>query len=209
MLDQKKFYDLIYSAQRIQRMKTEMTMYNEPDQQEQIRHWNQCLEVVARTRDKASYMKFYDHFAPRLKSWLLGLTRDGALAEELVQETMLTVWRKAHLFNSEKAAASTWLFRVARNLHLDHLRKQQVKDKHQHYLVDEEPDEEEVSSDGVKIRDAIKRLPVQQAQVIYKSYFEGKSHQEISDELGVPLGSVKSSLRLAFQKLSVELRQKV
>ncbi len=182
-------------------------MYNEPEQLEQIRHWNECLEAVSRTRDKATYMRFYDHFAPRLKSWLLGLTKDSTLAEELVQETMLTVWRKAHLYDSGKAAASTWLFRVARNLHLDYLRKQQVKDRNQHYLVEDEYEEQDVTHDSVKIRDAIKRLPVQQAQVIYKSYFEGKSHQEISDELGVPLGSVKSSLRLAFQKLSVEMRQ--
>ncbi|SIS41520.1 sigma-70 family RNA polymerase sigma factor [Neptunomonas antarctica] len=191
-------------------MNTEMTMDYEPDQKDSIQHWNRCLEAVATTKDKATYMLFYDHFAPRLNSWLLGVTKDAELAEELVQETMLTVWRKSGQYDSSKAAASTWLFRIARNMHVDHLRRLKVRARADSMMLDVEPDEPEVHGgmhyDTARIRDAIKQLPVQQAQVIYKSYFEGKSHQEIANDMDLPLGSVKSSVRLAFQKLSKVLR---
>jgi RNA polymerase sigma-70 factor (ECF subfamily) len=185
-------------------------MDHEPDQKDSIQHWNRCLEAVATTKDKATYMLFYDHFAPRLNSWLLGVTKDAELAEELVQETMLTVWRKSGQYDSNKAAASTWLFRIARNLHVDHLRRLKVRTRADSMMLDVEPDEAEMQGgmhyDTARVRDAIKQLPVQQAQVIYKSYFEGKSHQEIASDMDLPLGSVKSSVRLAFQKLSKVLR---
>jgi RNA polymerase sigma-70 factor (ECF subfamily) len=190
-------------------MKQDIRMHNESDSSAQISHWNQCLESIAKSRDKQQYMLFYDHFAPRLKSWLLGVTKDDTLAEEIAQETMMTVWRKAHQYDSSKAAASTWIFRIARNLHVDHLRRQQVRDRANWIFDDTETVDYDVHSDGRKIRDEIKKLPVQQAQVIFKSFFEGKSHQEISDEMSIPLGSVKSSLRLAFQKLSKAVRPEI
>ena len=182
-------------------------MSKEQEQTDSIKHWNACLEEVAKTRDKVAYMRFYDHFAPRLNSWLLGLTKDGALAEELVQETMLSVWRKADQYNSAKAAASTWLFRIARNLHIDHIRRAQVRERALSQTSDGEEVNYEINADSARIHQAISNLPVQQAQVIYKSYFEGKSHQEIANDMDLPLGTVKSSLRLAFQKLSHEMRQ--
>ncbi len=187
-------------------MKQEARMQDESDPRDQIKHWNTCLERIASTGDKHMYMDFYDHFAPRLKSWLLGVAKDDVLAEELTQETMMTVWRKSKQYDSKKAAASTWIFRIARNLHVDHLRRQRVRDKAVLVYDECETVNYDAHADSFRIRDEIKKLPVQQAQVIYKSYFEGKSHQEISDEMSLPLGSVKSSLRLAFQKLSKAVR---
>ncbi len=187
-------------------MKTETMMHNEPEPINSIQHWNECLETVAATRDKQAYLAFYDYFAPRLNSWLLGLTKNPTLSEELAQETMLSVWRKASQFDSSKAAASTWVFRIARNLYLDHLRRLKVRDKALLTLEDPEQEATDNGVDNERLRNAIKQLPIQQAQVIYKSYFEGKSHQEISDDMQLPLGSVKSSLRLAFQKLCKVMR---
>jgi len=177
-------------------------MYRESEQQDPNLQWNGCLETVGLSRDRVAFMALYDHFAPRLNRWLLRLTGDTSLAEELVQETMLTVWRKACLYDSRKAAASTWLFRIARNLYLDHLRRVKVRGGDPVELTDPQPADDEWQLDARRIREALKTLPVVQAQVIYKSYFEGKSHQQIAAELELPLGSVKSSLRLAFQKLS-------
>jgi RNA polymerase sigma-70 factor (ECF subfamily) len=191
-------------------MKSETPMNKDAGQAKSIKHWNECLEQVAKTRDKHAFMRFYDHFAPRLNSWLLGLTKDAVLAEELVQESMLTVWRKAEQYNSAKAAASTWLFRIARNQYIDHIRRHLVREKAKNALG--ESSEEvafEANADAPRIHQAISKLPQQQAQVIYKSYFEGKSHQEIADDMDLPLGTVKSSLRLGFQKLSNEMRQDV
>lgn len=175
-------------------------MHENTEDMDQTRHWNACLEAVARTRDKALYLRFYDHFAPRLQSWLTGLTRDAHTAEELVQEAMITVWRKAEQYDSSKAAASTWLYRIARNLYVDQLRREKVRSRGAIYL-EEPPPIDEPEGDAERVRKAIESLPFQQAQVIYKSYFEGKSHQEIALDMDLPLGSVKSSLRLAFQKL--------
>ncbi|WP_207780458.1 sigma-70 family RNA polymerase sigma factor [Pokkaliibacter plantistimulans] len=173
-------------------------------------HWLHCMAAVAGQRDKASFMQIYDYFAPRLNSYLHGLGASPALAEELVQESLLSLWRKAHQFNPDKAALSTWLFRIARNLFIDAMRRQP------NWLLSELDMEEEIDphspsgdshADGLKVQQAIQQLPMMQAQVVYKSYFEAKSHSEIAEELQIPLGSVKSSLRLAFQKLRVFLGQ--
>jgi RNA polymerase sigma-70 factor (ECF subfamily) len=181
-------------------------MQEDPTKQATGQCWNSCLEQVAASRDKAAFMAFYDHFAPRLNSWLLSSTKNSSLAEELVQEAMLSVWRKAELFDSSKSSASTWLFRIARNLHIDYLRKEKNRLRDSELRPDSEVTLFECNPDSSKIHQAMRDLPLQQAQVIYKSYFEGKSHQEISDDMDIPLGSVKSSLRLAFQKLSKAMR---
>lgn len=182
-------------------------MHTDSEQANAILQWNHCLTAVAKTKDKALFMTFYDHFAPRLTSWLLGLCKDPSLAEELAQEALLTVWRKADQYDADKAAASTWVFRIGRNLYLDHTRRQKVRDRAAVIMMDEdEPETPEINADAERLQQAIKALPVQQAQVLYKSYFEGKSHQEIASDMDLPLGSVKSSLRLAFQKLCQVLR---
>ncbi len=181
-------------------------MANNTDKHTEIEHWSRCLAQVGRTRDRVLYLRFYDHFFPRLQSWLLGVTRDSTLAEELAQETMLIVWRKAAQYDASKAAASTWLFRIARNLYIDQLRRRQVQSRGRGLLTEEHTWFAEHTADAARVRQAIRQLPQQQAQVIYKSYFEGKSHQEIANDMDMPLGSVKSSLRLAFQKLCTALR---
>lgn len=180
-------------------------MYKEPDPQG-TQYWNQCLMQLGQTGDRQLYQQFYHHFAPRLNSWLLSQTRDPILAEELVQDTMMAVWRKAAQYDAAKAAASTWLFRIARNLYIDQMRRAQVRERGKAKLVEDDTHFDDQPADASRVRQAMRDLPVQQAQVVYKSYFEGKSHQEIANEMEIPLGSVKSSLRLAFQKLCKALR---
>ncbi len=128
-----------------------------------------------------------------------------------MQETMLAVWRKAHMYNRSKAAASTWIFTLARNLSIDWMRKQKYPEyglEEWHEEPDEHnPGEEMVTSD--RLNRAIAQLPEKQAQVIYMSFFEGRSHSDISDRLGVPLGSVKSRIRLASEKLKTIWRDGV
>jgi RNA polymerase sigma-70 factor (ECF subfamily) len=189
----------------MQGMNVTNMMDNEAGQNEQ--DWDQCLSQLAKSRDKQLYQALYSYFAPRLNSWLLAKTRDAAEAEELVQEVMTMVWRKASQYDRSKAAASTWLFRIARNLYIDRLRRQRVRRRA--LTASEEPTVQIADGqlDSGKLQQAIRALPQQQAQVIYKSYFEGKTHSEIAADLEIPLGTVKSSLRLAFQKLSQTLRQ--
>lgn len=162
--------------------------------------WADCMERVAKERDKQSFMLLFDHFSPRVNAYLLGQGVESATAEDLTQDALLALWNKAHLYKREKAAVSTWLFRVARNLWIDRLRKQrgiayEADDK----LVESYEPEPTLNADGDRLKKVIEQLPNNQAQVVYKSYYEGKSHSEIASETGMPLGSVKSSLRLAIR----------
>lgn len=174
------------------------------ERRKQVRDdWSACLTALAESRDKSEFARLFSHFAPRVKSYILRLGMPEASAEEITQEAMLLVWRKAHLFNRAKASASTWIFTLARNQSIDRMRR----DKMPLYELPEEepdPDERDMNEHGVledRMRAAIETLPENQAQVLHLSYYEGKSHSEIADQLGIPLGSVKSRLRLAFSKL--------
>ncbi|MBD2858119.1 sigma-70 family RNA polymerase sigma factor [Spongiibacter sp. KMU-158] len=164
-------------------------------------YWSQCVLNIAQHRDKQSFMAIYDYFSPRVNAYLLGQGVEPQLAEDLTQEALLTLWNKARLYNPEKAAVSTWLFRVARNLWIDRLRKSRrvayESDELLEFVADEgEPLE---VSDADRLKAVIDSLPRNQAQAVYMSYYEGKSHSEIAEETGMPLGSVKSCLRLAIK----------
>ncbi|GAB3378243.1 sigma-70 family RNA polymerase sigma factor [Spongiibacter taiwanensis] len=162
--------------------------------------WAECMEKIAQERDKRSFLLLFDHFSPRVNAYLLGQGVDSATAEDITQEALLALWNKAHLYRPEKAAVSTWLFRVARNLWIDKLRKQRgIAYEQDDRLADELTEEPTMAPDGDRLRAAMEALPVNQAQVVFKSYYEGKSHSEIAAETGMPLGSVKSSLRLAIK----------
>ncbi|WP_372864056.1 sigma-70 family RNA polymerase sigma factor [Spongiibacter sp.] len=164
--------------------------------------WAECMLKVAENRDKDSFMLLFDHFSPRVNAYLLGQGAAAAMAEDLTQEALLALWNKAHLYNREKAAVSTWLFRVARNLWIDRLRRQRgIAYESDENLVEAAASEPTLDADGERLLAVIAQLPRNQAQVVYKSYYEGKSHSEIALEAGMPLGSVKSSLRLAIRAL--------
>ncbi len=162
---------------------------------------------IAAEQDRDAFEALFRHFAPRVKAYMLKLGTDGSLADELAQETMLMVWRKAVQFDRSKAAPSTWIFTIARNLRIDAFRKinRPELDPNDPALV---PEAEEAADDRVEreqyavlIRTAMKELNEEQAQVVQLSFFEDKSHSEIAEELGIPLGTVKSRLRLAFGRV--------
>ena len=176
-------------------------MAKEATQQERTgAFWADCMERVAGERDKKSFMLLFDHFSPRVNAYLLGQGVEASLAEDLTQDALLALWNKAHLYKREKAAVSTWLFRVARNLWIDRLRKQRgIAYESDENLTETYEPEPSINADGDRLLRVIEQLPNNQAQVVYKSYYEGKSHSEIALETGMPLGSVKSSLRLAVR----------
>ncbi|MBR9865592.1 MAG: sigma-70 family RNA polymerase sigma factor [Oceanospirillales bacterium] len=165
--------------------------------------WSDLLGSLAVKPDKHIYARLFNHFAPKVKAYIVRLGVALSAAEELTQEVMLSVWRKAHMYHPEKAAASTWIFTLARNQSIDWMRKQ----KYPQYSLDEWSEtasesgqgEQEVLSD--RVARAISQLPEKQSQVIYMSYFEGRSHGDIASRLDIPLGSVKSRIRLASEKL--------
>ncbi|MEH6445522.1 MAG: sigma-70 family RNA polymerase sigma factor [Oceanospirillaceae bacterium] len=181
-------------------------------QQEALIDWSDLLSILALKREKELYIQIYQHFAPKIKAYIIRLGMVNTTAEELMQETMLSVWHKAHLYDASKAVASTWIFRLARNKSIDWMRKQKYPD---YSLQDwlEEPAENNncgeqlITSD--RMAKIIKQLPEKQGQVIYMSFYEGRSHVEIAARLGIPLGSVKSRIRLASQKIKMIWKDEV
>lgn len=172
---------------------------------------------VTNDRDKEAFSKLFDHFAPRLRSYSLAQQPGATLvADDLAQEVMIKVWNKSHLYNPDKAALSTWIFTMARNHRIDQLRRNSriVSDIDPmdiwHEVEDEDSDPfQRVQSNraGERVKEGLKHLPNEQVQVLAKVYLEGKSHQETADELTLPLGTVKSRVRLALQKLEVILKR--
>ncbi|MEH6592096.1 MAG: sigma-70 family RNA polymerase sigma factor [Halioglobus sp.] len=174
--------------------------------------WSECLQLIAKNQDRAAYTRLFRHFAPLMKAFALsGSTMSANHADELVQEVMIKVWQKAAAFNPEKAAASTWVYTIARNCRTDMFRRLQKFDTSltaEDIGGDLETEEaflvlhRKRSRD--RIRGLIKDLPEDQAQILNKVYMEGKSHSEVAGELDIPLGTVKSRVRLAVQKLQIQ-----
>ena len=177
--------------------------------------WSECLVLIARSEDRAAFTRLFRHFAPLLKAFALsGSNLSATLADELVQEAMLKVWQKAGAFNPEKAAASTWVYTIARNCRTDMFRRLQKFDTPlaaEDVIPDHEREEpfallqSKRSSD--RIRELMQGLPQDQVQILAKVYMEGKSHAEAAAELDLPLGTVKSRVRLAIQKLQIQIER--
>lgn len=170
------------------------------------------LIAIGQSNDQTAFKDFYDHFSGRIKSFLMGKGMEEAVAEELAQEIMLIVWRKAETYNPEKAAASTWLFTIARNRRIDYLRgnsRVEVELDDEMLEVDStEPTQEErveLSQQSVVLEKAMNKLPQEQRQVLHLSYFRGQSHGAIAEWLNLPIGTVKSRIRLAMQSIRSEV----
>lgn len=175
------------------------------------------LDTVAKQRCKSSFSKVFSYFAPRLRSYALKQMGNEAIAMELVQDTMSNVWQKAHLFNAEKGSPSTWIFTIARNIRFDMLRKLQNRkedvcsDDLWPVLCEQTADtkvaplDEQITLE--QVGHYFNDLPKKQQRVIEAIYIEGKSQQEVADELEIPLGTVKSRTRLALQRLKDMLKE--
>jgi RNA polymerase sigma factor (sigma-70 family) len=173
--------------------------------------WEDMLTAVAAHRDREAFASLFAHFAPRVKSYLLRGGASASQAEEIAQETMLSVWHKAHLYDPIKASASTWVFTIARNQRIDRIRRERrpEPDPNDPAYAPEPvslPDREASAwEDAVAIRRALADLPEQQREVVTLSFFEDKSHSAIADSLRLPIGTVKSRIRLALSKLEAAL----
>jgi len=170
-------------------------------------HFDTLLHRIAECRDRGAFQELFAHFAPRVKAYAMKLGASAQAAEDLAQEAMLTVWRKAGLFDPTRAAASTWIFTIARNLRIDLLRRERLMrlDGGDPSLAPEsEPDAGEgfdMRQDGEALARALCTLPAEQSQIVMLSFFSDKPHSQIAAELGIPLGTVKSRLRLAMARL--------
>ena len=183
------------------------------DNQNHLSEWDRLLLRVGSDRDRSAFKKLYEHFAPRLKSFLLRIGSDMSAAEEICQESMIMVWRRAETFNPDSAGASTWIFTIARNKRIDKLRKDNrplpdLNDPSFFQIpVDKSDDILQRVEEEKKIKNALKNLPPEQAKLILSAYYEEKSHRKIADETNLPLGTVKSRIRLAINRLRTQLEE--
>ena len=178
----------------------------------EARDWSPDMDAVARRRDRDCLMRIYDHFMPRVCLYLRGLGTPDAVAEELAQDALLKLWLRAHLYDAARSSLSTWLFRIARNLYIDRVRREpgwmQAQDAVALAATEDGlaiPSSAESYVDQAQLKRRIDALSSVQARLIRMSYFEAKSHQEIAAALGMPLGTVKSHLRRAFLRLQSEI----
>jgi RNA polymerase sigma-70 factor (ECF subfamily) len=183
---------------------------------EQQDPWNQTITRVA-GGDRAAFAELFRHFAPRLRAFGAAtamIDSPSAFGDELTQEVMINVWQKASMFDAGKASATTWIFSIARNRRIDMLRR---RNRRPEILMADDmfPETPDDSADpfsltqeqrlGDHLQGMLDTLPAEQAEVLNHVYVEGKTHSEVAAELGVPLGTVKSRIRLALQKMKIDI----
>lgn len=180
-------------------------------------HWTELLQRVAQQDDRAAFRQLYNYFAPRIKAY--AINQGFSLhAEVLVQEVMTNVWRNADKYSPSLASVSTWIFTITRNQRIDLLRK--LNRTRAELVIDTEdlwqiPTEEDTTVYSIQnlstekfVNQSIDKLPEEQMIALRKVYYEGKTHEEVAEELNIPLGTVKGRLRLSLQKLRVMFEAK-
>ena len=172
--------------------------------------WAERIVRVGSHQDRTAFSELFNHFAPRVKAFMRRSGASDPQAEEIAQEALLAVWRKAQLFDSTASGAATWIFTIARNLRIDAIRRERrggavrVDEVEAEYEIDETPGADvriAAAQSEVRLREAMASLPGEQRKVIEMSFFEEKPHSEIAERLRIPLGTVKSRARLAMKRL--------
>lgn len=169
------------------------------------KRWVACLLKLAQDQDRKAFSYLYGHFSPKLKSFFMQRGTPANIAEELIQDTFVTIWQKAHYYSAEKSYVSTWIYTIARNKKLDRARKNM---RHINYLNTLEDDEPKLSVDdpfeysaSSELQNLISELPEPQPKIMQCIYFEGKSHQATADEMNITIGTVKGQIRSAITRL--------
>jgi RNA polymerase sigma-70 factor (ECF subfamily) len=170
--------------------------------------WTALLLRVRDDRDKAAFAMLFRQYAPRVKGFLMKSGAGEALAEECTQDVMATLWQKAHLFDPARASVSTWVFTIARNRRIDALRRNRPEPEDLPWGPEPEPEASDalaMQQETERLGEAIARLPQKQRELIERAYFGDLSHSEIAAETGLPLGTIKSRIRLALERLRQQM----
>lgn len=176
--------------------------------------FSRCVKAVGTRQDVEAFEALFRFFGPRIRAFMIKRGSDRQSAEELMQETMMTIWKRADQFDPIRGNVSSWIFTIARNAHIDAYRKtgRPQFDPHDPAFV---PDEDlpadqkiEADDDALRLRKAMAKLPAEQIELLELSFFEDISHSSIAEKLNLPLGTVKSRIRLAFSRLRDALGEK-
>jgi len=195
---------------RVMERKANASAHNAPRQQPQVRAvdpWCDEVYAIALSSDRAAFQRVFEYFAPRLKAMLMKQGEAAEGAEELAQESLLTLWRRAGQFDGQKASVSTWLFTIARNKRIDRFRGRQrfqpdIDDPTFEYREDEQPDDKlSAAQDAASLKVALANLPPEMREALQMSFFDDMTHTNISEALGIPLGTVKSRIRRGLAAL--------
>lgn len=175
---------------------------------------SELLSLIATDRSDAAFRRLFTEFGPRIRNYMLKQGVDADLADELTQETLITVWRKAGLYSADKGSASTWMFTIARNLRIDRIRRQrpwqELTEEHSASLPsDDTPADEliDLRQRRIRVQAVLKDLPPEQVEVVTLAFVDGLPHSQIAERLKLPLGTVKSRIRLAYHKLRSALEE--
>lgn len=172
---------------------------------EEQKDWAALVFRVRDHQDRAAFAELFRHFAPRVKAFLMKSGASDSLAEECVQDVMATLWQKAAMFDPARASVATWVFTIARNRRIDALRKARRPEPEElTWGPEPEPDQAEVyeaQQDTKLLGEALSQLPTKQRELIERAYFGDLTHSEIAAETGLPLGTIKSRIRLALERL--------
>ena len=171
--------------------------------------WAALMLRVRDHQDKAAFAALFRHFAPRVKAFLMKSGAEASLAEECAQDVMATLWQKANLFDPSRASVATWVFTIARNRRIDALRKARRPEPEElDWGPEPEPDQAEVfeaQQETTRLGAALAQLPEKQRALIERAFFGDLSHTEIAAETGLPLGTIKSRIRLALERMRQQM----
>ena len=169
----------------------------------------QWMLAVRDSRDRQAFGYLFDHFAPRLKGFIIRSGVSPAQAEDVVQDVMLSVWNKAAQFDPHRAPVSGWIYQIARNRHIDVIRKERRPVPEELKIEEVQQDSTQVlalEQESTKLRAALATLNPDQREMVEKAYLGELSHKEIQDQTGLPLGTIKSRIRLGLERLRHELK---
>jgi RNA polymerase sigma-70 factor, ECF subfamily len=165
------------------------------------------LARIAASKDRVAFASLFDHYAPRVKSFMMRKGASSEQAEDLVQETMIAVWSKAGMYVADRGSVTTWIFTIARNLRIDRLRREKTSlysdiDDYDAESLDAQQDDalSRLQEDGY-VAKALAQIPEEQRQLLILSYVEDLPQSEIATRLQIPLGTVKSRMRLAYRRM--------
>lgn len=176
-----------------------------PDEGQFLQDWTDHLRLVRDQRDEAAFAALFAHFAPRVKGFLMRSGASETVAEDCAQDVMATVWNKAHQFDPARASVATWIFTIARNRRIDTIRRaKRPEPEDLGWGPEPDPDQADVmvlQQESARLVDALAKLPEKQRKLIERAYYGELSHSEIAEETGLPLGTIKSRIRLALERL--------